>query len=233
VPKNGTYELGSVRELLIDTLIMLDSSRIKLNSDDPENAIRATFAMIGTACVIDGRGANGMFGKPGMNGRAATGPCRDGYNARHGYRGHDGRPGVNLYLYLEKIIVNGNLIIDLAGGNGGDGGNGGEGGGGSPGTLHCTGGDGGKGGDAGSGGNGGSGGTLTFGGADLENMRGMLGSLIVVNTLGGNFGYGGIPGAGGMAGLGPSRNDGKDGISGKDGGRGKPGTNGGIQFEQQ
>jgi hypothetical protein len=233
VEKRTVYELQDVDVLEVDTLIMMDSSRLRLNQLKRDNTLRVKFAVIGKNCVVDGRGADGPTGRNGMNGRVGMGPCRDGTAARDGARGHSGRPGVNLYFYLEKIIVNGTLIIDLAGGNGGDGGNGGEGGGGSSGTVHCKGGDGGTGGDAGAGGDGGAGGTLMFGGADLEAMRAMLGSQIIVNTLGGNFGYSGIPGAGGAAGLGPSRKDGKDGIKGKDGVRGKPGINGGIQFEQQ
>jgi hypothetical protein len=233
IEKKSIYELGAADVLHVDTLIMMDSSRLSLNGPMREITIKAGFAVIGKNCVVDGRGADGVTGKNGMNGRVGMGPCRDGTAARDGARGQSGQPGVNLYFYLEKIIVNGTLIIDLAGGNGGDGGNGGEGGGGSAGTVHCNGGDGGLGGDAGSGGDGGAGGTLMFGGADLEVMRAMLGTEIIVNTLGGNFGYSGIPGAGGAAGLGPSRKDGKDGVKGKEGLRGRPGNNGGIQFEQQ
>jgi hypothetical protein len=234
IEKQKTFELHVSKEVIIDTLIMMDSSRIRLNTThQSDNIIRARIAIIGEHCFIEGRGINGIAGKNGVNGRTSSGPCRNGTAGKSGGRGEDGKRGANLFLYLEKIIVNGNLIIDLAGGNGGDGGNGGEGGGGTPGTVHCDGGDGGIGGDAGPGGNGGAGGTLIFSGTDLETMREMLGSHIIVNILGGNYGYGGIPGTGGSPGLGPSRNDGKGGLSGKNGMKGRPGSNGGIQFEQQ
>jgi hypothetical protein len=233
INSNETYQLAATDILVADTLIMEDSSRLRLNGKKSNNYIHAKVVIIGNHCLIDGRGENGLAGKNGGAGKVFGGPCRDGGNGRTATKGDDGKPGVNLFLYLEKIIVNGTLIIDLAGGNGGDGGNGGEGGGGSPGTLHCKGGNGGTGGDAGYGGNGGNGGTVTFSGNDLETVRLLLGAQIVVNSFGGNFGYGGIPGTGGSAGLGPGKNEGRAGTGGRNGSRGRPGNNGGIQFEQQ
>jgi hypothetical protein len=232
ISARDTFQVDNSGSLVADTLIMNDSSFLLLNPKKTTNYIHVKTLIIGRQCVIDGRGQNGAAGPDGINGSGSFGPCRNGGNGRAGSKGSDGKPGLNLFLYLEKIIVNGNLIIDLAGGSGGDGGDGGEGGGGSPGTVHCKGGNGGIGGEAGSGGNGGPGGTLTFSGGDQETIRLMLGSQIVVNTLGGNFGYGGIPGGGGSAGLGP-RKSGEDGKNGKNGLRGRPGSDGVIQFEQQ
>jgi hypothetical protein len=74
---------------------------------------------------------------------------------------------------------------------------------------------------------------MTFGGLDLEEIRRLVGSTILVNTLGGNFGYGGMEGTGGAPGLGPEKMDGKTGVKGKEGAKGKPGKDGFIQFEQQ
>jgi hypothetical protein len=233
IKSKQTFRLGISDIIVADTLIMMDSSRIELNSRKSENFIRVKVAIFGVNAVIAGRGATGHNGKRGFDGTTHSGPCRGGTSAGNGIHGGDGAAGINLFLYIDQIIVNGNLVIDLSGGNGGDGGDGGAGGGGSPGTLLCYGGNGGSGGNGGNGGNGGKGGMVTFGGLDLEEIRSMVGSRIMVNTLGGNFGYWGMHGAGGPAGLGPSKMNGKAGIKGKDGVRGKPGKNGLIQFEQQ
>ncbi|HYC86345.1 MAG TPA: collagen-like protein [Chryseosolibacter sp.] len=232
VQPRDTFELDHTGTLVVDSLILLDASCINLNPKKNTNSIQAKVMVVGRNCYIYGRGKNGENGSKGAAGSTSLGPCRNGSNGRPGTPGEDGKPGINLSFYLEKIIVNGNLIIDLAGGNGGDGGDGGEGGGGSPGTVHCNGGNGGLGGEAGAGGNGGSGGTITFRGSDHESLRLLLGSQVVVNTLGGSYGYGGIPGGGGSAGLGP-RKSGVNGKNGRDALRGRPGTNGVIQFEQQ
>ena len=227
------YELKGSDIIVADTLIMMDSSRLKLNKAKRENYIRAKVAIFGKSTFIDGRGVTGIQGKTGTKGRTPFGPCHAGQAGRDGARGTDGGAGVNLFLYLEKIVVNGNLVVDLSGGNAGDGGDGGEGGGGSPGTMHCSGGNGGPGGDGGSGGTGGKGGILTFGVGEPDVIKTLIGSQVVVNLLGGNFGYGGIAGIGGSPGLGPSKGHGVKGKPGKSGDKGRPGTNGGIQFEQQ
>lgn len=231
IEANQTYQLKSSDILVADTLIMMDSSTIILNSAKGENFIKVKVAMFGNNAVIRGRGINGLVGKKGSKVRSPLGPCKDGYKAIDGARGTDGASGVKLYLYLDEMIVNGSLIIDLAGGNGGDGGDGGPGGDGSPGTRHCNGGDGARGGKGGAGGNGGRGGDLIFVTRDKEKIRQMIGYQIAVNILGGNSGYGGLSGYGGSAGLGPSGKNGKAGPSGQDGPRGQPGRNGSIQFE--
>jgi hypothetical protein len=227
------YELKGSDIIVVDTLIMMDSSRLKLNKAKNENYIRAKVAIFGKTTFIDGRGVTGIQGKKGTKGKTPLGPCHAGQAGRNGARGTDGGAGVNLFLYLESIVVNGNLVVDLSGGNAGDGGDGGEGGGGSPGTVHCIGGDGGLGGDGGSGGNGGKGGILTFSVGEPDVIKSLIGSQVAVNLLGGNFGYGGIAGIGGSPGLGPSNGHGVKGKPGKSGDKGRAGTNGGIQFEQQ
>ena len=141
-----TFTLDSADILVADSLIMMDSSRIRLNALKPENFLRVNVAVFGNHCVIDGRGIAGKKGNDGAAGLTPIGPCRDGSPGRNGLRGLTGGAGLNLFLYIDKIHIRGRLIIDLSGGNGGDGGNGGEGGSGSPGTRHCHGGDGGRGG---------------------------------------------------------------------------------------
>lgn len=234
-----TVEAGKVFQLknsdiiVADTIAMEDGAEIQLNSLRKENYIRASVLIAGKKCVINGKGLNGKNGRAGRAGLTFSGPCREGGPGTAGTRGLDGSSGVNLFLYIEKIIVNGNLIIDLSGGNGGDGGDGGTGGSGSSGTRHCRGGNGGAGGNGGEGGTGGNGGSLIISGDEVETIRLMIGSSILVNNSGGVPGYGGLPGSGGSPGIGPSRMNGKTGNEGNEGRDGKAGENGLIQYEQQ
>jgi hypothetical protein len=232
IKSKEVYEMGQSDIIVADTLIMMDDSRIVLNSLKKENFIRVGVAVFGNNCVIEGHGLNG---KPGQNGKpysVPTGPCQNGAPGRNGMRGLDGGIGINLFLYIDKITAKGRLTISLTGGHGGNGGDGGEGGGGSPGTLHCRGGNGGNGGNGAAGGNGGEGGTLTVGGKDVPVIKAMIGNYIILLNKGGNFGYAGISGSGGSAGLGPSKRNGKDGSRGADGVNGKSGNNGTIRFEE-
>ena len=227
------FSLDSTDILVADSLIMMDSSTIRLNGLKAENFIRINVAIFGKSCKIDGKGVFGKRGPDGTPGLTPIGPCRDGVAGRNGLRGLSGGSGINLFLYIDMIQIKGKLVIDLSGGNGGDGGNGGEGGGGSPGTHHCIGGEGGRGGNGGSGGDGGPGGTLTIGGRDVENIRAFLGNLFILKNNGGSFGYGGISGAGGPAGLGPNKKNGEAGAKGADGLYGRPGDKGAVLFEEQ
>jgi len=228
-----SYSLVSTDILVADSLIMMESSCLRLNGLKAENFIRTNVAIFGHHCVIDGRGLTGKKGTDGTPGLTPIGPCRDGVPGRNGLRGLSGGAGINLFLYIDKIHVTGRVIIDLSGGNGGDGGNGGEGGSGSPGTHHCNGGDGGRGGNGGSGGDGGRGGLLTIGGRDADITKALIGNLIRIKNQGGSFGYGGISGAGGHAGLGPRGRNGRPGDNGADGLYGRPGDSGTIQMEEQ
>lgn len=233
VKPKGIYTLSPSDIIVADTLILMDSSRIRLNGMKGENYIRTHVAIIGNNCVIEGRGINGKKGPNGAPGRTPVGPCQNGVVGRNGTRGLDGTSGTNLFLYVDSINVKGSLLIDLSGGNGADGGNGGGGGGGSPGTMHCNGGNGGDGGNGGGGGNGGRGGTLTLGGNGVLQMRSLIGESLIVYNKGGSFGYGGVSGFGGAAGLGPERRHGKSGAPGSDGAHGRPADNGTILFETQ
>jgi hypothetical protein len=231
IKRNEVYKLNPSDIIVADTLIMMDSSRIILNGLKPENFIRASVAIIGNNCSIEGKGANGQRGRDGLPGATLIGPCRNGIAGRDGGRGLDGTPGIKLFLYIDKVKTFGSLTVDLSGGNGGDGGNGGPGGGGSPGTNQCKGGNGGNGGNAGAGGNGGDGGVLTLGGKEARDIRKKLGSTLRVFTKAGTFGYGGILGHSGPPGLGPNKRHGKGGVAGLDGQDGRPGTMGTILFE--
>jgi hypothetical protein len=233
VKAKDIYTLAPSDIIVADTLVMMDSSRIRLNDLKGENYIRTHVAIIGKNCVIDGRGINGKRGQNGAPGRTPIGPCVDGGPGRNGGRGLDGASGLNLFLYIDSINVKGSLIIDLSGGDGADGGNGGGGGGGSPGTTHCYGGNGGDGGNGGAGGSGGRGGTLSLGGNGVSQFRTMIGQILTIQNKGGSFGYGGISGYGGPSGLGPDKKNGKMGAPGSDGIHGRPADNGTILFENQ
>jgi hypothetical protein len=232
VRPSETYVMDSTDIIVADTLIMMDSSVIRLNGLKPDNFIRTKVAIFGKHCLIDGRGIKGNKGTEGAHGITPVGPCKDGLPGRNGLRGLTGGPGVNLFLYVDHIEVKGQLIIDISGGSGGDGGNGGHGGGGSSGTQHCYGGDGGDGGNGGAGGDGGRGGVLTVGGLDAMVTKALLGNLILVKNHGGAFGYGGVRGSGGLPGLGPGRKHGRPGQNGKDGLYGRPGDGGAIRFQE-
>ncbi|SKC74828.1 hypothetical protein [Ohtaekwangia koreensis] len=231
IKKNEVFDLGQSDILVADTLIMMDSSRLVLNKLKRENFVRVKWAIFGNHCIIDGRGIDGKPGRNGRNGVSPTIPCSPGLPGRNGGRGLDGTAGINLFLYLERITMNGNLVIDLSGGNGGKGGDGGNGGGGSTGTVHCAGGDGANGGNAGQGGNGANGGTLTLDNAKNPRIKELIGKQIVVKIYGGVAGSAGRGGYHGPAGLGPSRKNGKDGLPGTDSASGIGGVQGNINFE--
>jgi hypothetical protein len=233
VLKTGeVYTLKPSDIIVADTLIMMDSSRIVLNGLKRENYIRVGVAILGNHCVIDGEG---IHGKPGMPAKAhgipRGGPCQIGLPGRNGMRGLDGGPGIDLFLYIDKLRSTGRLTVILSGGNGGDGGNGATGGGGNPGTVHCNGGNGGRGGNGGDGGHGGNGGNLTVGGNDQVVVRALIGNQILVLNRSGNYGYGGISGPGGPSGRGPGRKNGKEGAHGINGHNGHIGYRGTIHFE--
>ena len=64
--------------------------------------------------------------EPVSPGNTPTGPCLNGSPGKDGTRGLDGTKAVNLFMYLEKVTVRGQLIVDLGGGKGGRGGHGGQ-----------------------------------------------------------------------------------------------------------
>lgn len=231
IKPNEVYDLGESDILVADTLIMLDSSTIRLNPLKRDNFIRAEVAFIGGGCKIEGHGITGGPGSGGRNGETPLGPCRDGGDARNGGKGLDGGNGNNLYLYFSQLLLSGQLEVDLSGGAGGRGGNGGDGGGGGPGTVHCVGGDGGDGGNGGRGGSGGNGGRLTISCLKCSDIRALVSRQVTFRSMGGHFGFGGRSGYAGAAGLAPNRRNGQNGKSGEDGANGRPGEKGSLNFE--
>src|SRR5690606_29988494 len=202
IKPNEVYELKESDIIVADTLIMMDSSCIKLNPLKRDNFIRAQVAYMGSGSRIDGRGIDGAPGRNGQNGDTATGPCRNGADARDGGRGLDGGNGNNLFLYFEQLYLTGHVLVDLSGGVGGRGGDGGHGG---------------SGGDGGAGGNGGNGGRLTINCSRCPDVRALVSKQMTFRSTGGHFGFGGRRGYAGAPGLGPKNRNGQTGDSGYDG----------------
>lgn len=235
VPEKGSYKIEGTDIIVVDTLIMNDSSYIELNTAKKDNFIHAKALIAKKGARIMGVGAKGTHGKDGNKGTTMDGPCIDGTPGHHGTGGSHGDNGTNLFIYTNQLTITGSLTIDLRGSDGGDGGNGGQGGGGSLGTRVCVGGTGGPGGNGGTGGNGGNGGSLVISSTQSEpDLRGFLDHQLLVKNYAGFGGIGGDAGAGGLAGLGAqgmTSKDGKIGQRGKRGSNGLPGKEGAISFE--
>ncbi|MBS1542149.1 MAG: hypothetical protein JST14_00830 [Bacteroidetes bacterium] len=230
------FELKGSDILVVDTLTMMDSSKIILNKLKAENYIHAKVAIFHKGAFIDGKGIPGIRGRNGHPGVSVTTPCTDGKSGLTGSNGTNGAHGLSLFLYFSDIRVPGSLYIDVSGGDGADGGQGGDGGGGGPGTRLCRGGSGGSGGSGANGGNGGDGGNVTFYSRRIPELRTMLNEKIFIRTFGGNQGQGGDGGAGGYSGLSPaddSKMDGKHGRKGPKGLEGNPGKPGAINFDDK
>lgn len=230
------YELKGSDILVVDTLVMMDSSRIILNKLKPDNYLHAKAAIFHKGAFIDGKGIAGIHGRNGRPGATATTPCTDGKSGSIGSEGTDGAHGTNLFLYFSDIHVPGTLVIDVSGGDGAEGGDGGTGGSGGSGTRLCKGGSGGSGGPGAKGGNGGNGGSVTFKSRRIPELRTMLNEKIIVRTFGGSQGQGGDGGPGGYSGLSPaddSKMDGKHGKKGVKGQEGSPGKPGAINFDDK
>jgi hypothetical protein len=223
------YKIIESDILVVDTLIMRDSSRIILNNKIKENIINVKVLIVGKGCMIIGRGANGEGGKQGTQGVRQNAPCRTGGDGGNGDGGTVGTNGLNLSFYANNIKITGSLIIDLNGGDGGRGGNGGKGGDGGSGTRVCRGGSGGKGGNGGNGNNGGNGGNLLVSCKTCFDLHQIQGEKLIIRNYGGYAGLAGEWGAGGQAGLGPLQ-DGKNGTRGAHGYKGIAGKPGIIKL---
>lgn len=211
--------------LVVDSLIMADSSRIILNPEKKNNFIHARVAIIGKGSIIEGVGTRGKDGDNGISGAEQRSPCRQGEPGQAGIMGSPGHDANSLSIYADFMQIPGSIIINLNGGDGGDGGDGGHGGGGGPGTRVCPGGDGGEGGNGLRGGPGGNGGNVTINCKYCNDLQLWLGSRIIIKNYGGFGGIGGEAGRGGLAGLGSVR-DGKNGAKGVRGTEGENGKNG-------
>jgi hypothetical protein len=235
IPQGKTFTITDTDIIVVDTLIMNDSSSIQLNVDKGTNYIHAKEFRAGVGTRILGEGHRGFYGKDGARGVTLDGPCLDGTAGRNGTNGSNGQDGMNLYLYFVTVDIKGPLTIEIGGGDGADAGKGGNGGGGSPGTRVCMGGNGGSGGNGGNGGNGGSGGNLTISCKVCPELRLWIGTRVIVRNYPGYAGMGGDGGFGGLAGLGSggdSRKDGQIGQRGKKGADGVAGKQGSINFER-
>jgi hypothetical protein len=229
--RKEVYEIQGTDILVVDTLVMNDSSRLILNSSKKDNFIHAKRIIAGRGAMITGRGEKGTEGKAGTNGTSFGGPCRDGSDGSAGSPGDHGKDAVNLSIYTNELTIRGTLIIDLNGGDGGSGGKGGAGGDGSAGTKLCRGGSGGNGGNGSNGGDGAIAGNLTITTPLGPELRSRLIDKLFVKLFGGFGGQAGEGGSGGQRGLGP-----KEGIMGKKGlagAPGKPGKKGAISLERK
>jgi hypothetical protein len=227
-----TYELKNTDILVIDTLILRDSARVLLNTLKNDNYIHLKKLVVGHGAAIVGKGRPGIPGVMGNSSTTAGGPCRDGSTGQAGTGGTAGTDAINLFLYLDELVIKGSLTIDLAGGDGGDGGKGGKGSDGNPGTRLCQGGNGGDGGLGGAGGKGGHGGNFTITSKYGTNLRTQMGEKIIARLYGGFGGIGGEGGMGGLSGLSPSK-DGDQGKKGSNGSPGKSGKPGGVYYVQK
>src|SRR5450432_2905822 len=71
------YQILGTDIIVVDTLVMHDSSSIILNSAKQDNFIHAKIASFGKGCIIYGHGLNGTSGKQGENGVTQSAPCRN------------------------------------------------------------------------------------------------------------------------------------------------------------
>ena len=233
VKPKEVYELKGTDILVVDTLILMDSSTLMLNKLKTENFIHAKKLVLHKGSLIDGKGIHGIPGRGGRPGPSSTAPCSNGGSGLQGTEGTNGGHGISLFLSFQDIVIHGIATIDVSGGDAGDGGKGGIGGGGGTGTRLCAGGNGGIGGPGSNGGHGGDAGTLTFQAKQIPELRSMLGDRILVRNYGGNPGVGGEGGGGGYAGLNAAGKSSLDGKSGRKGVRGKDGhagKTGAIKF---
>jgi hypothetical protein len=214
--------------LVVDTLIMRDSSSIVLNNLKKENYLYAKVAIIGIGCSIKGNVMHGAAGAGGRAGSSSNAPCKDATNGEDAQSGTDGGHATRLLVYLKHIEINHPILISLAGGNGGIGGKGGDGGSAGAGTIHCDGGDGGNGGKGGHGANGGNGGDLMLNLPITEQAK--LKQQLRVFLKAGTFGRGGRGGYSGSGGLGPRGKHGRNGLQGEDGFDGTTGTDGVVNY---
>ena len=121
IKPNEVFMLAESDILVADTLIMMDSSTLVLNKLKTENFLRVKVARFGSHCTIDGSGIDGKPGRNGIPGITPIGPCINGSAGKDGTRGLDGTKGLNLFMYLEKVTIAGQLTVDLSGGRGGQG----------------------------------------------------------------------------------------------------------------
>src|SRR5205085_11490632 len=89
-----TFAITGTDIIVVDTLIMHDSSSIQLNREKPANYIHAKEFRAGNGVKILGQGYRGFYGKDGARGVTLDGPCLDGTNGRNGTNGTNGKDGI-------------------------------------------------------------------------------------------------------------------------------------------
>lgn len=230
-------------QMLVDTWVMEDNSRIVFEEGITSWNIHAKVARFGKNVRIIGVGSDGNNGNAGARGRNA-GECKDGGHATNGDRGEDGETGINVTLTVGLVSVD-DLVIDVRGGNGGDGGKGGKGGKGGRASCGriCSGQEGGNGGNGGGAGLGGDGGHVTVhywvagqNAISVGLQSDASGAGLRVNNEGGQAGRPGGAGGGGRGGDSRDctlhkRGGGPWGKNGRDGDAGRPGKRGEITFQ--
>ncbi|AYB32058.1 hypothetical protein [Chryseolinea soli] len=227
IPRNTSYEIPG-DTLLVDHLIMHDSSKLILNKTCNASFIKAKKITAGVSCSIVGNGNNGTNGKNGKDSDHPYGPCKSGVTGEQGKSGTNGTSGKNLTLEVDYLELNHLILINLNGGNGGYGGNGGNGSSGNKGTAHCLS-NGGDGGNGGNGGDGGSGGSLALSCTNCGYNFSLSEKVKLVNH-GGYRGFEGEGGMGGIKGNGSSEKVSRHGNKGKNGLAGKNGKDGNFTY---
>jgi hypothetical protein len=214
-----TYKITDSDILVVDTLIMGDSSQLIISDQHKENFLHIKWLNVGKGCLIDGRGKIGLKGRIGRHGINAAKQCANGRAGQHGENGSAGADGKKITIYLNAFIFRGTLLIDTQGGDGGNGGNGGEGGNGGRKNKTCKGGYAGNGGNGGDGGTGGKGGDVTIVCEKGDYLRKVEGKQLLINVAGGSGGKGGRKGFAGLFGGDPLKDDkvGRNGVDGKKG----------------
>ena len=91
-----TFTITGTDIIVVDTLIMNDSSSIQLNRDRNVNYIHAKELRAGAGTKIIGAGHRGFYGKDGAKGVTLDGPCLDGTVGRNGTNGSNGQDGMDL-----------------------------------------------------------------------------------------------------------------------------------------
>src|SRR6478735_7318946 len=90
------YQILGSDIIVVDTLVMNDSSSIVLNSLKVDNFIHAKIASFGYGCAIYGYGKNGISGRQGESGATQSAPCRNGAPGKNASAGERGKDAVNL-----------------------------------------------------------------------------------------------------------------------------------------
>ena len=117
IEKGVNFQMTS-EQLILDSLVMQDSSTLLLDNRYLTNIIRVNFLSIGKYCMLIGSVKDGENGTAGKNGFERS-PGLDGG------KGKTGLSAVNLVFSFSKLSLPDNFIIKLSGGKGGDGGVGG------------------------------------------------------------------------------------------------------------